>query len=230
MCFSQTLWAEKTFPCTLGLTAVIGSSTAADLHEEGSLWQKHWLFVSLTWPFKMFLKTVCSKWKFWSTIPIVLFIGGRNWKTVWVFIIFIFNFKCCQAHEEVKNWVGLYNRTNPHTSANWMLPKSLLLKQVYFHELAVLFFWAGRTGLILAPLLTRLWSQFSFVLWDSLLAKRKKNPFQLSLLNIKVFIYHHCAPFTYLRKERSVVPFPLFCKLYECCVYLLVPCGLLLSL
>lgn len=98
-------------------------------------------------------------------------------KTVWVFIIFIFNFKCCQAHEEVKNWVGLYDRTSPRTSENWMWPKSLLLKQVYFHELAVLFFWAGRTGLILAPLLTRLCSQFSFVFWDSLLAKRKKTLF-----------------------------------------------------
>lgn len=119
-----------------------------------------------------------SKWKFWwSTIPIVLFTGGRNWKTVWVFFIFIFNFKCCQAHEEVKNWVGLYDRTNPRTSENWMWPKNLLLKQVYFHELAVLFFWAGRTGLILAPPLTMLWSQFSFVLWDSLLAKGKKTLF-----------------------------------------------------
>lgn len=158
----------KSFLCTLAQTAVIWSSSAADLHKEGSLWQKRWLFVSLTSPFKMFFKTICSKWKFWSRIRIMLFIGGRNWKTVWVFFKFIFNFKCCQAHEGVKNWVGHYDRTNPLTSEKWMWPKNLLLKQVYFHELAVLFFWAGRTGLILAPLLTRLWSQFSFVLWDSL--------------------------------------------------------------
>lgn len=138
----------KSFLCTLAQTAVIWSSCAADLHKEGSLWQKRWLFASLTSPFKMFFKTICSKWKFWSRIRIMLFIGGRNWKTVWVFLKFIFNFKCCQAHEGVKNWVGHYDRTNPLTSENWMWPKNLLLKQVYFHELAVLFFWAGRTGLI----------------------------------------------------------------------------------
>lgn len=175
----------------------------------------------------MFLKTICSEWKFWSRILNVLFIGGRNWKSVWVFFIFIFNFKCRQAHEEVKNWVGQYDRTSPRTSENWMWPKNLLLRQVYFHELAVLFFWAGRTGLILAPLLTRLWSQFSFVLWDSFWAKRNK-PFslQLSLLNTEVFvIYDYCAPFTDLRKERSVVPFPFFPKLHECSVDLPVLAG-----
>lgn len=183
MCFSQTLWAVKPFPCTLGQTAVIGPSTATGLHKEGSLWQKHWLFVFLTSPFKMFLKAICSEWKFSSRIPIVLFVGGRNWKTVWLFLKFIFNFKCCQAHKEDKNWVGQYDRTNSLTSESWMWPKNLLLKQVYFHELAVLFFWAGRTGLILTPLLTRVWwSQFSFVLWENLLAKRNQTLFSSAVL------------------------------------------------
>lgn len=83
------------------------------------------------------------------------------------FFKFIFNFKCCQAHEGVKNWVEQRDRTNPLTSENWTWPKNLLLQQVCFHELAVLFFWAGRTDLIQAWLLARPWSQLSFVLWGS---------------------------------------------------------------
>lgn len=150
--------------CNVGQTAVVGSIIAADLHKKVPFDKS--IGCLCPWPHhsKCFFKNSCSKWKCWSSIPIALFIGGRNGR---IFYLFIFNFKCCQAHEGVKNWVEQYDRTNPLTSENWMWPKNLLLKQICFHELAVLFSWAGRADLIQAWLLARPWSQLSFVLWDS---------------------------------------------------------------
>jgi len=114
---------------------------------------------------KCFLKTAVQ-----SESVGLEFLSHFYWRKKWrnYFLLkFIFNFRCCQAHEGVKNCVEQYDRTSPLTLENWTWPKNLLLEQVCFHELAMLFFWAGRTDVIQAWLLARLWSQFSFVLWDS---------------------------------------------------------------
>lgn len=143
----------------LGRLLSLESVTAADLQEEDSFWQQHWLLVCLTSPFKMFFKNSCSKWKCWSRIPMALFIGGKM-EELFFNLVLTWNV----ARHMESNWVEQCDRTKPLTSENWTWPKNLL--QVCFHEPAALFFWAGRTDLVQSWLLAVLWSQFPFVWWD----------------------------------------------------------------